>query len=126
MFNDSQSPPFKIIDVLCFHGDEKPEVYYRFSDPSEDRNYLYLEHYAVDRHTPAGVWLRDGTAKGKFVLKGSGRRFAYSNKAEALDSYRKRKRWQIKHGQRTLNNGNRGLELAEQAKELINQGVTDA
>ena len=71
------------------------EVYYRYTDwwtgTENNDPCVKLNTYPVLRHTKCGVWIMIPYSKEKFVLKGSGRRFAYSEEKDALHSYKIRK-----------------------------------
>ncbi|KJJ61531.1 hypothetical protein MCB86_08995 [Pseudomonas sp. KSR10] len=75
---------------------------------------IICKRYVVIRETEHCYWLvvpsyayvakarleRGGIPKyAKRVLKESGRRFAYPEKAKALESYKSRKRWQLRHAE---------------------------
>lgn len=70
------------------------EWYYRYSDGwqgIDNKPYICIEKHPVYRKTPMGVqlgWSKDALT---FVNNSHAKRFAYPTKAEALDSYRRRK-----------------------------------
>ena len=80
-----------------------PEYYYRMDGYGF---FPYLSKYKVSSHTPKGVWLEliDGAPEygRKFVLNGSGKRFAYPDPKDARVSYIARKERQIQIVQKKL------------------------
>lgn len=92
-------------------GDVPPplEVWYRVVDfryaptldewdrPQGDgRSTVEMREYAVLRHTEQGVWLETGETGRKFVLRGARKRFACPTKEEAWESFRARKKKQLR------------------------------
>jgi len=77
---------------------------------------LRLLEYEVLRHTPKGVWLRDGCDE-RWVGRAAKRRLAYPTKEEALQSFAARKRRQIEILKGQLNRAERALQLAEEKGE---------
>lgn len=66
--------------------------------------YLHLEEYEVIRETPKGYWIvpyvgwqAGDRAKLRFVLKGSGKRYAYPDDESAWKSFQRRKQSQLQH-----------------------------
>lgn len=90
------------------------EKYYRYYDKdyTEGRYISYTEYFVV-RRTPKGVWISLGYENNKFVKDGARRRYAYPTKAEALESYRIRKRKQIAHNARQHDHAVECLAAAE-------------
>ena len=74
------------------------ESYYRYNSVlySESRIYIFETEYAVLSHTPKGVWIEEYPGKKRFVLKNAKKKFACATQKEALESFRARKRRQIK------------------------------
>jgi len=66
------------------------------SSNSDDRVYLELTAYRIVRKTAAGAWI-DVHGESKFVLDGNGKRWAYESQEWALNSFIKRKQWQIRY-----------------------------
>lgn len=95
------------------------EQWYRYYDMEiscDPRMYgIYLETFTVLRHTPKGVWLAlyAGDEKGKFVLNGKGKRYAYNNKEDAMESYKIRRQRRVRYLKRDLERAERTLALAE-------------
>ena len=73
------------------------EVYYRFDATSWGRDIcVFLTRLSVVARTPKGVWLGyGGHKKDRFVLDGSGKRYAYPTVEAAWDSYQRRKSRQL-------------------------------
>jgi hypothetical protein len=91
------------------------EVWYRYVDIANghDRNILLIK-VPVLRRTPKGVWLDDRhRGRDRFVLNSGERRFAYPTLELAMDSFKHRKRWQIRHLERQLLGARQALGLAE-------------
>lgn len=108
-------------------------VLYRYRDVCDESGQMLLicDEYRAIKDTPAGWWvnrldtpyptpeiikhwLANKRLYGvRFVLSGSGKRFAYQSKAAALDSYRIRKARQLEHAQNTLAKAKLGLATAE-------------
>jgi hypothetical protein len=112
------SDEVRVFEVLC-SGDnpDGTEFYYRFDDcNSESKDSIYLCRYSVVKKTKSGVWLDDLSKKGKFILNGARKRFAYPTKELALNSYKIRKRWQMRHATNTLERATTNLALAEKVK----------
>lgn len=98
---------------------EQPEIYYREVNAywSEDRLAISLEKYRVVKRTPRGVWIAPmwdyrGDHK-RFVLDGSGRRYAYPTREQARESFIIRKRREIQHCALQHDRAVRYLALAE-------------
>ncbi len=72
------------------------------------------EEYEVFKRTAKGVWIRDkyGCGYKKFVLNQARKRFAYPTKKQALESFIKRKKSQLKHLERGLRDTNYALQVA--------------
>lgn len=77
------------------------EYYYRVFDPYASVGKPRLARFRVLRRTPKGVWI-DEYGVERFILNKARRRWAYPTIELAEDSYRQRKRWQIKHCKRTI------------------------
>ena len=81
---------------------------------------LTLYSYPVTKQTPCGVWLELLYGGGKrFVLTSARKRFACPTKEEALESFKARKRRQV----RILR---ARLDEAERALTLMPDGMEDA
>lgn len=92
--------------------------HYRYFDEIDPKGLVITcQRYVVVRESERCYWLAISSyeslalasiAKGvtpkyaKRVLKDSHRRFAYPDKAEALRSYKKRKEWQMRHAQLSM------------------------
>lgn len=88
------------------------EIYYRYSEfrTSESMS-LHLETFEVLKYTQRGVWLDYYGGGKKFVLNEARKRFACPTKEEALESFRARKKRQIKILKAQLHSACRALEL---------------
>lgn len=72
------------------------EIYYRYWDQLTTNGiYVYRTEYIVEKHTSKGVWINDFGHR-RFVLNSARKRFAHPTKEEALESFRARKKRQIK------------------------------
>ena len=94
------------------------ETYYRVDIQDHGGSYLVLKEYKVAKRTEKGCWIYlwdDAPQKGgwRFILDGKGRRFAYNNIEDAMDSFRIRKRKQIAHCERSIGLAKDGLALAK-------------
>ena len=71
-------------------------VWYRYHEVrwTEYRLSLIEEQFRVVKETAKGVWL-DVYGRQRFVLQAARKRFACPTRAEALESYRARKRRQV-------------------------------
>lgn len=70
-----------------------------------------LNSYPIRKETTCGWWIHND--KPKFVLKGTGKRFAYPTKEQAKESFLRRKQMQIAYAQQTI-------DLAKAAIARIN------
>ena len=100
--------------VVHFTDVAEHPIAYRYTDGTTIET-VHLELWGVKRFTPCGFVVDDYSDKGKFVLNNNtkGKRWAYLNKDDALDSYIKRKQWQIHHAKHTLKLSQQYLEFAE-------------
>lgn len=115
LFEKAEYPQILEYHTNSTHLAEGAEVFYHFRDSVYD-GCLELEILPVLRHTPRAVWL-DYYGINKLVRTDpGGRRFAYASKADALNSYIRRKEWQLKHLQRTMNKAQANLALAKEVK----------
>ena len=74
-----------------------PETYYRYDDRRTTGGvYVSCSTYPVLRRTPKGVWLDLGFGLTRFVRDDARRQFACPTEPQALESFRARKRRQIK------------------------------
>lgn len=95
-----------------------PAVLYRYVDEVDDeggRVTIHLVAHPVIKKTPKGVRL----ANGKFVLLEGRKRYAYPSRADALTSYRQRKRFQLRWAATHE-------ATAKAALELLEAGVFDS
>lgn len=86
---------------------EVGQEFYRIVDGNYPEENPWVDTFYVAKITAKGVWLslyKHDTEPPyfKFVLNTSRRRYAYPTLEEAIDSYEKRKNWQIKHATRSL------------------------
>ncbi len=78
---------------------ETQQYRYRYVD-CWDAYYIrqvFLCQYPVIKLTRKGAWIKDDSAKERFVLNGNGRRYAYETLEWAKESYFIRKRKQEAH-----------------------------
>ncbi|MNJ10739.1 hypothetical protein D3C77_49030 [compost metagenome] len=107
-------------------------VLYRYRDICDESGRMYLQEdeYWVLKETPCGWWVAraDGGFLNpdviayrlankhsygvRFVLSGSGKRYAYPSKADALGSYRSRKARQAEIARANLERAALGLQIA--------------
>lgn len=78
---------------------------------------LILYRIPILRRTHSGCWVGLYEDEKKFVLNGSGKRWAYKTEQEAFESLLKRKRWHLIHVTRTFDRATKHLELIEQLKD---------
>lgn len=75
---------------------DKLEKWYRYSDGlSTSAPYITLLEFYVNKKTEKGVWI-DYCGRPKFVLRDAKKRFACPTKEEALESFKARKKRQLK------------------------------
>jgi hypothetical protein len=71
-------------------------TWYRYEDTRTTNGiHVYLREFNVVRYTPQGAWIEQ-YGHGRFVLRNSRKRYACPSKEEALESFRARKKRQIK------------------------------
>ena len=84
---------------------------------------LYLYTFSLIKETPSGYWITNNKLDGKsWISKHSRKRFAYPTKEEALESFKARKRRQIKIVSAQLRSAERNLQLAEGTIKRSNIG----
>jgi hypothetical protein len=89
---------------------------YRYEDGTDC---IHLAKLRILRDTPKGFVVQDYGGKEVFCLsndKQKGRRYAYLDKADALDSYIRRKQGQIEFGERQIRLAKEYLELAQKVQ----------
>lgn len=79
-----------------------------YKDPPA--NPIRISRIPVNAVTPKGFWIFNKT---KFVLAGSGKRWAYETIEGARDSFIRRKTWQIAHARATLEKAEYNLAKAQ-------------
>lgn len=74
------------------------EELYRYDDSGtlDDGVEIYLSKFPVIRKTPKGYWIRDNRYQETFCLAGRGKRYAHETKELAYESFKARKRRQLK------------------------------
>lgn len=78
---------------------------------------LHLHWYQIVKETPCGYWIElYPGSKQKFVLKGNGKRFAYTSEQWALESFKIRKIRHIQHLKYSLEHAEAALELVKEKK----------
>lgn len=93
---------------------DKPAVWYRYEECRHtDGVRVTLREYPVLRKTPKGVWLDTGFGGSRFVLRDAHKRWACPTKDEAEESFKARKRRQIKILRRQLEDAHKALAAAE-------------
>lgn len=101
---------------------EEPEIYYREVNAciSDDVLAISVIEFRVVKHTEKGVWISplwDHNQRfKKFVLEGSGKRYAYPTRELARASFIARKKKEIQHCARQHDRAVRYLALAETGK----------
>ena len=73
---------------------------FSYEDYSDSKK-LRLMQFETVKETLCGYWI-EYNSKRKFVLKGTGKRFAYESQNLALDSFIIRKQRQIIHNKRAI------------------------
>lgn len=95
---------------------------YRYKDVlNESGLILACEEFVTLRKTPSGQWVRRiGGHRERFVLDDHGwnKRYCYKDKRRALESYKARKRWQIKHAKSAMARAEHALSAVTKALEL--------
>lgn len=95
-----------------------PDFFYRWKDSVYNDGELFrdatvavqCDEFRVMRYTPCGAWIM--TDKGeKFVNTNANKQWAYANKQDALDSFRRRKNRQI------------GFKMAELSRAVAALGL---
>jgi hypothetical protein len=99
------------------------ETYYREVNAQVSNDVLAISviEYRVVRRTPKGAWItpiwnHNDTEFLRFVLDGTGRRFAYPTRELARESYIIRKKREIQHCRNQHDRAVRYLALAETGK----------
>ena len=82
-------------------------------------NSVDLAVYKVVKHTPSGVWISQGVYGRHFILNNSRKKFAYPDKATALESFKLRKERQIKILTGNLSTAKEALILAENISVML-------
>ena len=99
-----------------------PELYYRYNiGYGYYGNSVDCDVYKVEKHTPSGVWVNQGIWGRHFILNKSRKKFAYPDKATALESFKIRKQRQIEILTGNLSDAKEALFLAEHM-ELTEKG----
>ena len=99
------------------------QVYYRLQDSrtfgygNELHPTISCVEFKVIKETPKGVWITyewdsEGLYK-RFVLHGAGKRYAYPTFVQALDNYKRRKKWQTRHLAHQLSMTEQRMEIME-------------
>lgn len=99
------------------------QFYYREENSSwsDDRLAISCIEFRVVRRTPKGCWITptwnaDDTRFLRFILDGSGKRYAYPSREEARASFIIRKQREIQHCAKQHDRAKRYLALAETGK----------
>lgn len=103
--------------------DNGGEQAYRYTDGPD---YIYLEKWPIIRRTEKGFWVKKWwEINERFVLNNDkpGRRWAYEKKADALESYKRRKEWQIRHAEIAIAKAKQMLALVEKIKNDPNSSA---
>lgn len=94
-------------------------IRFRYVDPhdSDEGAEPWLTSYTIFKKTPKGCWIvlsgsEPSKYNQKFILDGHGRRYAYSDRTEALESYIIRKQRQVQHSAATHDKAQKLLVLA--------------
>lgn len=111
------------------------EVFYRYQDtayslgttelgdPVPGYNLqVDLHTYPVVKHTPKGTWIEHCFGR-KFVLRGARRKYAHPTKEEALESFRARKRSQIRILRNKLERAERALRIADERSNTVGHNL---
>jgi len=91
------------------------EIYYRYKIRYEYYEHINIEilTYKVKKHTPLGVWISQGIYDCHFILNNSRKKFAYPDKATALESFKLRKQRQIELLTEQLSDAKTALYMVE-------------
>ena len=108
-------------------------LHYRiFDTPGVNAGSVHVQVFEVVKETERGYWLKykgsyvpeylSSTEKRarwyiRFVLKDGRKRYCYPSLAEALNSYRIRKSWQVKYLSQTIERANAALERFDKYKD---------
>lgn len=94
-------------------------TYYRLFDAwaGEGQPVITSMTFRVIRETPKGVWIvpswaSDDWPNARFVLNGTGKRYAYPDFEQAKDAYIRHKQSHIKHLKHALDGAEQRLRLA--------------
>lgn len=100
------------------------DIYYRYEngDKVDEKFSIHLLEFRVIRKTAKGAWISDiwdhDGKFARFVLDGSGKRYAYPTKADARNSFIIRKKRQIQHCENALNSARRCLAIALTSEDI--------
>ena len=100
------------------------QVYYRLQDSrtfgfgDELHPTISCVKFKVIKETPKGVWITPEWDYGdyqfkRFVLHGAGKRYAYPTFEQALDNYKRRKKWHTRHLAHQLRMTEQRMEIME-------------
>ena len=108
------------------------DTFYRLVDGYNDDAQPVLQKLTVAKLTPKGCWivhswawpLRElltnakalNSVNARFVSQGARRAYAYPSIELALDSYRARKSWQIRHAERSIRRAHNALEHIDRSR----------
>lgn len=102
-------------------GPRVGDTFYRFEDPYYDVEPPRERHLHVVKVTRCGVWVKDEVAISRdwrFIRLGARRAHAYRTREKALEAYRLRKRWRVRHLWRHLDKARRLLAWVEREMKL--------
>lgn len=116
------------MQLMTIETDENRDVgfglRYRYVDPLMEDEAPECRVFPVLRNTPKGAWIK-AMGYEKFVLSGSGKRFAYPTKAEAIGSYITRKQHQIQRAAQTHDRATAWLSKAQSMNAKITIRAVD-
>lgn len=96
------------------------DLFYRFDETAyvDGSVEVHMARYYMVRETPKGWWLscwREGGGGDIWVSKTAHKRHAYPTQEEAIESFRARKRAQLRHAKRSEDIANAALRAVSEA-----------
>jgi hypothetical protein len=105
--------------------------FYRYTEYSSSETFMSIDEevYYFINETPCGYWIKHSWDElGKFkrwINKKSHRKFACESKVEAFNSFKARKRQQVRILEGQLRNAKMALRLAEQHRKITPKEFKD-
>jgi hypothetical protein len=100
---------------------------YRYQESITDNGImLILSEFIETKNTKCGAWVVEknwATGKKRFVLDGVGKRYCHETKEMAFDSYKMRKKSQLRYAQNALDIATFAINETANLKEAPNKSV---